>query len=127
MKLAFDPNRLPGSAIAGLGLISAVNTAPNTLTFVLGLAVAASGRLLTLDDVREDSLRRDARIVAHLAKTPGARTRQIARALELRDRAVGRSLTHLVKDGLVVLETENETLPMRSYPRPILLSPESSV
>ncbi|MFE4826739.1 hypothetical protein [Streptomyces sp. NPDC056672] len=115
MKLAFDLNRLPGPAIAGLGLISTVNTAPDTITFALGLAVTASGTLLTLDDVREDSLRRDARIVAHLAKAPGARTRQIGRALELRDRAVGRSLTRLAKDGLVVLETENETLPMRSY------------
>ncbi|MFD8963447.1 hypothetical protein ACFV0C_00360 [Streptomyces sp. NPDC059568] len=115
MKLAFDLNRLPGPAIAGLGLISTANTAPDTLTFVLSLAVTASGTLLTLDDVREDSLRRDARIVAHLAKVPGARTRQIGRALELRDRPVGRSLTRLVKDGLVVLETENETLPMRSY------------
>ncbi|MEV0035494.1 hypothetical protein [Streptomyces sp. NPDC050804] len=36
------------------------------------------------------------------------------RARELHDPVVGTSPARLVKDGLVVLETENETLPMHS-------------
>ncbi|MFJ9447986.1 hypothetical protein ACIRRH_40090 [Kitasatospora sp. NPDC101235] len=74
-----------------------------------------SGLLLTLDDVHESDLRRDARVLAQLAKTPvGTRVRRIGTALGLSDRTVARSLGRLAADGLVLLGTENGPLPQRS-------------
>ncbi|MGW3073924.1 hypothetical protein [Kitasatospora sp. NPDC001132] len=40
---------------------------------------------------------------------------QIGIALGLRDRAVARSLDRLADDGLVLLDAEGESLPLRSY------------
>ncbi|MFJ7275444.1 hypothetical protein [Kitasatospora sp. NPDC098663] len=74
-----------------------------------------SGLLLTLDDVHESDLRRDARVLAQLAKTPGGtRVRRIGTALGLRDRTVARSLGRLADDGLILLGPEDGPLPQRS-------------
>ncbi|MFD8703597.1 hypothetical protein ACFV1W_13360 [Kitasatospora sp. NPDC059648] len=116
LTITIDLTRIPGPAIAALGLANAFSVPPESAAFVLGLALSASGLLLAFDDVHESGLRRDARIVAQLAKSPnGARVRQIGTALSLRDRAVARSLDRLADDGLVILDTEGESLPLRSY------------
>ncbi|WP_441245264.1 helix-turn-helix transcriptional regulator [Kitasatospora sp. McL0602] len=116
MKLTVDFTRIPGPAIAALGALSAFSVQPNTTDFAAALCITASGLLLAFDDVHELGLRRDRRVVAHLAKTSdGARVRQIGNALSLPDRTVARSLDRLAADGLVVREAEGESLPMRSY------------
>ncbi|MEV0537941.1 hypothetical protein [Kitasatospora sp. NPDC050463] len=116
MKLSIDVTRIPGLAIAALGAVTALSVQPNTTDFLSSLCITVSGLLLTFDDVHELGLRRDPKVVAHLAKaSDGARVRQIGNALNLPDRTVARSLNRLAADGLVVRATEGESLPMRSY------------
>ncbi|KOV12334.1 hypothetical protein ADK60_31975 [Streptomyces sp. XY431] len=116
MKLSIDVTRIPGPAIAALGTLNAFSVQPDSTAFILSLALTTSGLLLTFDDVHELGLRRDRKVVAHLAKaSDGARVRQIGNALNLPDRTVARSLDRLTADGLVVQEAEGESLPMRSY------------
>ncbi|MFE4357849.1 hypothetical protein [Kitasatospora sp. NPDC056800] len=99
-----------------LGLANAFSVPPGSAAFVLGLALSSGGLLLAFDDIHADGLRRDTLIVAHLTKRPnGARVGQIGTALGLRNRAVARSLDRLATDGLVVLDTEDEPLALRSY------------
>ncbi|MFF2819411.1 hypothetical protein ACFVT9_28300 [Kitasatospora cineracea] len=115
MKISIDPNRIPGPGILAIGLFTAFTTHDPT---VLGLSicVASSGLLLTVDDLHEQDLRRDRKVIAHLAKQPdGARLRQIGNALNLPDPVVAKSLARLALDGIVVREGEGESLPMRSY------------
>lgn len=116
MKLTVDPNRIPGPAIAVLGALNTFSVQPDTTDFVASLCMTVSGLLLAYDDVHQLGLRRDRKVVAHLAKvSDGARVRQIGNALSLPDRTVARSLDCLAADGLVVRESEGESLPMRSY------------
>lgn len=116
MKLTVDLARIPGPAIAGSGLIDAFSVQPNSTVFALSLCLTVSGLLLALGDAYQLDLRRDRKVVAHLAKAPeGSRVRQIGNALGLRDAVVAKSLDRLAADGLVVRETEGESLPMRSY------------
>jgi hypothetical protein len=121
LRITFSiaPHRLTAPLITGSGIVSAIVTAPdNAINFGLSLAVIASGALLAFADVYGESRHCDARILAHLATDPSAHVPQIGRALGLTDRAVGRSLAHLVKKGLVVPETESEPLAMLSYRLP---------
>ncbi len=116
MKLTLDLTRVPGPAIAALGLLNACSVQPGSTTFVLSLCLTTSGLLIAFDDVHKLGLRRDRKVVAHLAKaSDGSRVRQIGNALGLADCAVARSLDRLAADGLVVREAEGESLPMRSY------------
>ncbi|MER7750886.1 MarR family transcriptional regulator [Kitasatospora sp. NPDC097643] len=116
MKLTIDPTRIPGPAIAALGALNAFAVEPGSAAFSLSLCVTVSGLLSAFDDIHELGLRRDRKVIAHLAKVPdGARVRQIGNALDLADRTVARSLDRLAADGLVVREAEGESLPMRSY------------
>ncbi|MFD7737687.1 MarR family transcriptional regulator [Streptomyces sp. MJM8645] len=108
--------RAPGPVIAALGLTNACFVPPASTTFVLSLALSVSGLLLVLDDVHESDLRRDTRVLAVLARTPGgARVRRIGCALGLRDRTVARSLGRLTDDGLVIPDAGNQPLPLRTY------------
>ena len=79
-------------------------------------AIAAIGLNAAANSVAVRAVAGDRKVIAHLAKVPdGARVRQIGNALDLADRTVARSLDRLAADGLVVLEAEGESLPMRSY------------
>ncbi|MCC9707125.1 MarR family transcriptional regulator [Streptomyces sp. MNU76] len=103
--------------ITALGLANAVAAHSNDNPAALGLslALALCGILLGAADIYETSLRRDAAIVAHLARHPGARTRHVGNALGIRDATAARSLTRLTKAGLIVRETENETRSLQSF------------
>ncbi|MCX4751236.1 MarR family transcriptional regulator [Kitasatospora sp. NBC_01287] len=80
------------------------------------LSLTLCGLAIALNNADQLNLRRDRNVVAHLVKTPeGSRVRQIGNALGLRDATVAKSLARLAADGLVVRETEGESLPMRSY------------
>ncbi|TQF02027.1 hypothetical protein E6W39_06730 [Kitasatospora acidiphila] len=70
---------------------------------------------MALTGARE--IKRDSRVLAHLANTPGdAQVHQIGAALGLRDRSVARSLDRLTDDGLAVsLDTDDQPLPLRTY------------
>ncbi|MFB7950165.1 hypothetical protein ACFC6L_35260 [Kitasatospora phosalacinea] len=115
MKISIDPNRIPGPGILAIGLFTAFTT-HDPAVLGLSICVASSGLLLAADDVHEQGLRRDRKVVAHLAKKPdGARLRQIGNALNLPDPVVAKSLARLTADGIVVREYEGEPMPMRSY------------
>ncbi|MEU1906573.1 MarR family transcriptional regulator [Streptomyces hygroscopicus] len=106
------------AGITALGTASAtLDFSPDTSAVVHGLALALAlcGALLGDADFYEASLRRDTLIVAHLAKRPGAHTRQIAKALGVRDAVAARSLKRLTKARLIVRETENESRALHSF------------
>jgi hypothetical protein len=106
------------AGITALGIASATlasSTGEPAIVRGLAVALAMCGLLLTAADLYEASLQRDAAIVAHLAKHPGARTRHIGNALGIRDAVAARNLACLTKAGLIVRETENETRALQSF------------
>ncbi|MFF4520491.1 hypothetical protein [Streptomyces bluensis] len=87
----------------------------NPAALGLSLAPAPCGLLLSAADIYEPSLRRDAAILAHIARRPGARTHHGGNALGIRDATAARRLARLTKAGLIVRETENETRALQSF------------
>ncbi|TKA08565.1 hypothetical protein [Actinacidiphila oryziradicis] len=106
------------AGITALGMASATlasSTGEPAIVRVLAVALAMCGVLLASADLYEASLQRDAAVVAHLAKNPGARTRHIGNALGIRDAVAARNLARRTKAGLIVRATENEALALQSF------------
>ncbi|MFC8718067.1 MarR family transcriptional regulator [Kitasatospora sp. NPDC057198] len=115
MKTSIDPNRIPGPGILAIGLFTAFTTHDHTV-LALSICTASSGLLLAVDDLHEQDLRRDRKVIAHLAKQPdGARPYQICLALNLSKGTVAKSLTRLLDDGIVVRVYEGKPVPLVSY------------
>lgn len=79
----------------------------------LCLTVCAAG--LFAEDLLQDGYRRDRVVLAYVAAHPGATARQAARALDTAEKVVGRCLSRLVEDGLIVLNDEAAAPDLPSY------------
>ncbi|MCX5449854.1 MarR family transcriptional regulator [Streptomyces nigrescens] len=106
-------NWIGGLSASAFGVYDAV-TGSGTVWHGLTMAYCGVALAYTTGSFQHYLRRRDTRVVAHLAGTPGSSLHQICAATDLHKDRVGSSLQRLIADGLVLSESA-ATATSRSY------------